>query len=999
MLNYYLLPREEEYNKYKEEFDTFESYKKKEFKESIDHFKDFIEKNGIDIFYTISSNIIISNLALTNNQEANIYSKYSSFIKTLFDKVNLPKITKNLFLLFSNEGNFNKIMKPKINEKENLIDINILEILLYGLRICLQTSNTGDANGFLYSELLSKYAEKKIGEYVIPGNNIIDNAFIGGYNFLISHFKKYGSNVGAYVCSCGEYYNVGPCGFTLKPSICINCNLPIGNEKGAGPHVLAKRKGHLRIFKNEEEKYREMHRYKNEDNDKTTPNMLFEDYQKKIIEPKIRESVFGISKIRQNMFLYSKQNARNLSIVGYRLLNFILYSHVFYSNCLGFIKDDNLNKYVCDGMTCLKMLVENWRLLRNALQSKGIQIIQIFWNMIFPKICEKLKNCKGMKTNEEREKFEEEIEKLLEDSYQEYDKYSQEYLKLNREALKLDKDSIKSLMLENYEIKEYDEENYPFYKFFLMTTYPSKELFINELEKAIKYESKYPLLTSFVNNDNKNIKLLKILPEFNEFSNFMIDHYSYKISREDATKRIVKDEDIYKNNEQRFKDKFERFIKIWKHLKPSATKYGCRQEMSPIDLDEKKSLAFFLNDNGEIGKGMYIAAAYQNFIDWQNKFLDGLIEPLRQNGILHHFVKNMEKTIDVQKARKNEVLNFDKINGKFKNIIYDNCKRNIYREDNTINYMNYKQFIYDFDAIERIMGDIILPGKVKFNDHEKLRFVTYCYEGFRGNKSSVLSDFEDKYKQKQLSKESKQKIAKSLRDILNDVNDLSKILFSIQLLIYYLTQERKNENDEVKEIIKNLPIYINLSKECLDFIETQTFKVEELVDVYSFLELLFFKPIVDNLLDHYKKKIEEKKAQNILKLFKENKFKIIKQVNLATACRKLISRYLVSTRDDTDYNENNKLALYLDRKELWSEIWKKETEEIIKSDLEILRKEELTLGQSYDLYNLLGGDENKDTKIFNFGSEEIVDNVENDNKNELEEVGEGKIRRKNKNKI
>ena len=95
-------------------------------------------------------------------------------------------------------------------------------------------------------ELLSKYAEKKIGEYVIPGNNIIDNAFIGGYNFLISHFNKYGSNVGAYVCSCGEYYNVGPCGFTLKPSICINCNLPIGNEKGAGPHILAKRKGHYR---------------------------------------------------------------------------------------------------------------------------------------------------------------------------------------------------------------------------------------------------------------------------------------------------------------------------------------------------------------------------------------------------------------------------------------------------------------------------------------------------------------------------------------------------------------------------------------------------------------------------------------------------------------------------------------------------------------------------------------------------------------------------------
>ena len=620
--------------------------------------------------------------------------------------------------------------------------------------------------------------------------------------------------------------------------------------------------------------------------------------------------------------------------------------------------------------------------------------------MIFDKICEKLKNCKEMKTSQEREKFEEEIETLLEEAYKEYGEYSKQYLELNQEALELDKHNMKSLMLENNEIKTYDEENYPFYKFFLMTTYPNKELFIKELKKVIQFEVKYPLLTSYQENDNEQIKLIKYLPEFNEFANFMIDNYSYKLSREEASSKLLKEEVIYKNNQQKFKDKFDKFKIIWKSLKPFAIKYGCRDEMDPIDLDENKSLAYFLNDNGEIGKGMYIAAAYQNFIDWQNQFLDGLIEPLKQNGILHHFVKNMEKTIDVQKAKKNEALNFDKLDEIFMDVIYENSKRNIFREDNSINFMNYKQFIYNFDAIEKILGEILLPGKVKFNDHEKLKFVTFCFEGFRGNKSSVLSDFADKYKQKQLSQENKQLIYESIKDKLeNQVEELSKILFSIQLLIYYLTQERKNENEEIKSIIQDLPDYINLSKECLDFIENQRFKVEELVDVYSYIELLCFKPIVDNLLVHYKKDIEENKAETILKLFDDNKFAIIKKINLATACRKLISRYLVSTRNDTDYSENNKLDLYLDRQEMWSEIWKDDTEEKIKSDLEILRKEELTLGQSYDLYNLLGGDENKDTKIFNFVSEEIVDNVENDNKNELEEVGEGKIRRKNKNKI
>ena len=638
-----------------------------------------------------------------------------------------------------------------------------------------------------------------------------------------------------------------------------------------------------------------------------------------------------------------------------------------------------MNKYICDGMTCLKMIVINWNLLKDALQSKGVQIIQIFMNLIFDKLIEKLKKCKEIKTNEEREKFEEEIDQLMTESFKEYEAYSKTYLELNQEALQLDKHNMKALMLENNEITTYDEENYPFYKFFLMTTYPSKAEFINELKKVLNYETKYPLISSYISDGNEQKNLIKFLPDFNEFVNLMIDTYSYKISREDASKKILKEEEIYKNNQQKFLKKFDKFKKIWVHLKPFSIKYGCRDEMPPVDLDENKSLAYFLNDNGEIGKGMYIAAAYQNFIEWQNNFLDGLIEPLRQNGILHHFVKTMEKTIDVQKAKKNEVLNFDKINELFMEIIFENCKRNIYREDNSINFMNYKQYIYDFDSVERTLGEMLLPGKVKFNGHENLKFVTYSFEGFRGSKSSVLSDFSEKYNQKPLSIENKQSIYDSIKDQLKEENEeLSKILFSIQLLIYYLTQERCKETDYIKTIIGDLPDYVILTKECKEFFEKQNLKVEELTAVYSYFELLCFKPIIDNLRDHYKKKIDEKKAENILKLFKENRFKVIKKISLASACRKLISRYLVSTRDDTDYSENNKLDLYLDREEMWSEIWKDKEEEI-KQDLEILRKEELTLGQSLELYNLLGGDQSKaleGIKLKNNEEEEKEDNNE-----------------------
>ena len=81
-------------------------------------------------------------------------------------------------------------------------------------------------------------------------------------------------------------------------------------------------------------------------------------------------------------------------------------------------------------------------------------------NLIFDKLIEKLKKCKEIKTNEEREKFEDEIEKLLEESYKEYEDYSKKYNDNNKEALQLDKHNMKSLMLENNDAKLYDEENY-----------------------------------------------------------------------------------------------------------------------------------------------------------------------------------------------------------------------------------------------------------------------------------------------------------------------------------------------------------------------------------------------------------------------------------------------------------------------------------------------------------------------------------------------------------
>ena len=199
------------------------------------------------------------------------------------------------------------------------------------------------------------------------------------------------------------------------------------------------------------------------------------------------------------------------------------------------------------------------------------------------------------------------------------------------------------------------------------------------------------------------------------------------------------------------------------------------------------------------------------------------------------------------------------------------------------------------------------------------------------------------------------------------------------------------------KIIGDLPEYVTLSKECIDFLQHPRLKIkfEDLSGVYSFFEFLCFKPIINNLQDYYKKKIDENDEKGesvqkkILRLFKEKKFKLITEKNLASACRKFISRYLVSTRKDTDYNEKMDLSSNLARYEFWpKEVI--EDDDKFNNEISILKTIGLTTGQCYELYNLMGGDETDELNGIKI-KEEKEEEVEDD----YDDEDGGRIRRKN----
>ena len=75
------------------------------------------------------------------------------------------------------------------------------------------------------------------------------------------------------------------------------------------------------------------------------------------------------------------------------------------------------------------ILKANWELLAKALEKENIINIQCFMNLIFDGLNNMIKNSKGMKTPEERRKFENEFNDFINDVIQDYTHLSENYLK------------------------------------------------------------------------------------------------------------------------------------------------------------------------------------------------------------------------------------------------------------------------------------------------------------------------------------------------------------------------------------------------------------------------------------------------------------------------------------------------------------------------------------------------------------------------------------------
>ena len=256
--------------------------------------------------------------------------------------------------------------------------------------------------------------------------------------------------------------------------------------------------------------------------------------------------------------------------------------------------------------------------------------------------------------------------------------------------------------------------------------------------------------------------------------------------------------------------------------------------------------------------------------------------------------------------------------------------------------------------------NILLPEKKIFDDNI---YVIYQYESFRNNNSAIIPNFCENFPQIELDEKEKQELY-NFRDKLESNDSNKKILFSIQLIIFYLSDKKNKDlaqTKTVKEIINDnfLPNFVHLSDETIKLFNEYNFSLFKLFSVYEYFELLCYDDFKNNTDQDYMDPIPEEKLQKLNEHFikKDNSEKgyLITRQILCSAVRKFISRFLSGKRNVQEVNHNFELFTFMQYRE---DIWKAEVRQNnnFERELSELIQINILAKNAINLYDVLGGD-------------------------------------------
>ena len=895
------------------------------------------EDINFDDFYMAAYKLILSNL---NNEEFEDDTSYINFYKNVCE----PLYKDNTILISLMKYIFDKESYLKI-KKDYEINSEDIEALLYGYRYCLNEILEGEGD-YIFSYLY-KRNNRDYDKKFYPGNDNKNEPYYELYNNIVNHFKEK-STEGCFVCLCdkGYYHSVksGFPGFSELRMKCGRCQKDIGakeiaieniDEKGEKKYTISyetisSNPNYYRIFKdNEEIKKLKL----NKDNYKKFEKlkyMTLEEFKHKYIDP-LYSKEKGLNTIDKATFKKENKVIRNLSQISYRLLNYILYCHLFFAKL--FIKSERYDKYLPEGVTWFNMIKECFNKLKVQLEDIGIKNVEIFMNCVFKDLFEKLHEKECINKFEELIKFEDELEKLIREKCEVVKKEINKCEELERNSYKNEKSAI-VLLKELYNKDKYNTNEYPFYEHFYYSDYLD-ENYINKILKG-RDENEYPVLNKYLKNKkpkkskdkemNKDLYPLENLNDFNKGLNLFYDKYSDNISREESERQILKNSDIYFdiNNKKIIDD----FIKLFNSFELK----DIEGNILKLTVENKISDFLIIDDNKY---GQSYKKIYKEFIKKQNKELEDLFNKKINLG---EFNINCKNKINVQQIKENEIFSLHKNSSFIKTLFNSSYRKYI----DTLKYSNYNEFEIDLKQLEVEMTNSFLKNKKLLNDN--LIGFNFDNEVFSVELNDAISNFN--YGEKiGINIDDKVIIYNFVNQNPGNNSKYKDIINNFITLIKYLNKMKNEKDNKINEFteIFNIEIVKNLKNITSDFKEifadknkennnaNSNLKVNKLISIFEYYLKLIFKYVKKDIEKHIEKKtkhetekgtnyyLDEKLNNSLEEILKTNK--IIQKDDLTTAIRLFITLVLYREKDndkDTKIRANKKnIAEYLKSKDLW----------------------------------------------------------------------------------
>ena len=751
------------------------------FSSSLSH--KFIDLNDFDKFEEFENSF-----EFIDNNEKKIEIMKSNPLFFTFACIN-KIFSKCLKEKFTNSKEIKKfIFWCNINYEEkfkNIPNFNFLHLMILKTEKFIEILKNKDEkflHMFMHSFVLASISFNSIGtnNYFIKLNldNIFDfledNYILGSelkdcgqleknYKSLVDHHYENVSCVGAYICKCKLFYTLGPCGSPIHGSNmrCPQCNFLIGGHPD-GPHKLERGKGVYRIFKDKEQQENVFKYYGNEDYDWK----ILEDINNELNNEKLKSEQKSIyfSEMSLVWMRKKKRTVRNLDPLTYRILSFYYNSLVF---LLKTEKNEEKLKNIYLSSSPLELMEINYQIIEELLREKGVNNSSLFLLFLESKIGNLFNSLKST-TQEERRFAENYLNSIVQSCLIEFDEKKEDLDKFTSNKNRCESNSIfQSILEEKFDKISKKEEIYPHLRDFRFKSLPNKEELIKIITNDNEFSQKYPVLHLIIINKDK-LDQLKCLISMNKLVNLLMDNFCFKIDREYAEKiTIEKAFDEIKIDSKILEKYFNEFNKSWKYIRQNAKKYLGKKEMEVKESFSKSdTLSYLLNDDNDDKNGMYLAAAYQYLISLQNDILSKIKSSLIQSTSGKNFIKLLDEEISIQDAKEINILNenygldFNNLN----ELLFYYSFRN----------ENLKSIKYKFSAMEIYLREAILIGKKTFK--EKQKFFIYKYETYKGDNSSILTNFIKKYPQVSLPEYQKEIInqfclnCKNITDILSNLN-------------------------------------------------------------------------------------------------------------------------------------------------------------------------------------------------------------------------------------